>query len=787
MLFPEIIKNEAVYTLTEVEKASVKRGGILLLKFVFKALYKSADTLISFGATEMTYRIPVQRTEVCMPVIFDGAEKIVIRADSDVECLGLLLEARGDVPYESTELESGMHILDEYERIELDEAGVGVGKSIDLVKNGEYIYSIGNGALSVTRITPLPHLEGRLSGLGSVRQIALCQSGSDVIVTSRHNGAYVINVSDPEKPYIRSSYDTVEMATGLCISKNTAFICSRQYGVEAVDISDLDFPRHIAVMRVGGEVQSCTVKNGVFYGGLWANGEVTMYDVSDPKNPTYLGSAQLTGKGDGLSVETVEDKTYLYAATGHHSHAGLSPKTPSSDLRFGQGNGLDIFDVSDPTAPVRLSTSQIDGRYYFSGYDYWESTYGISPDGHRFIYLVSTFNGIYVYDATDLSAPRRIAHVTIPIKPSSKNYTFLEHAGRTTLLPYDQRKCGRGAVGAIEVDYGYMYVAGCHTDLHVLKNEEIFFGHEETFDQSRVTCGVADVYSEEATEKGFELYRGEGQAYAVCEHNGLLYLSEGDAGITVLTPAMKRVGSFKTEGTVMWLEICGDTVYSAEKNGGLAVYRLRGEIELEQIYRNKAIGCVRHLRVSPDGKYIVLQLGGSAVSVIDAESKKEVLCIRTRTLMYHHNLTPTVDGRYIGFFDNDPHEWWIDFGEDRPVLVVDKAVSGAAMTTGITSYGNKALCVHGKGGLNVYRPQDGFAGASVKGSGFVGKPSADGDRLITCNRIYGDISIVDVSDINEPRLLRWLKVRGNPDIALINGENAYVPLGYQGLAKINIR
>ena len=53
----------------------------------------------------------------------------------------------------------------------------------------------------------------------------------------------------------------------------------------------------------------------------------------------------------------------------------------------------------------------VDGRYYFNGYDYWETEWGCDGDGNRYVYLVSTFNGVYVYDVNDPRAPKRLMHI----------------------------------------------------------------------------------------------------------------------------------------------------------------------------------------------------------------------------------------------------------------------------------------------------------------------------------------------------------------------------------------
>lgn len=46
-----------------------------------------------------------------------------------------------------------------------------------------------------------------------------------------------------------------------------------------------------------------------------------------------------------MKVAAFNGRTYLYAATGQHT-VSVPVDTPLTDLRYGQGNGLDIFDVT---------------------------------------------------------------------------------------------------------------------------------------------------------------------------------------------------------------------------------------------------------------------------------------------------------------------------------------------------------------------------------------------------------------------------------------------------------
>ena len=785
MIFQKILNDNAVYTFTEAEKASVKNGDMLLFSFDVKAVDCCTELTVSVCGNEMTYAVPVQKTRIGMPIKAEGLDRITLFTEGEIEISGAELENRGGASFEDLLLESGTFITDEFETLELSEVGMGVGGTTDIVKHGNYVYCIGGDRLSIVDVKDSDTVKtvGRLSGI-SARQLQLTDDGRTALVTGRDRGVFLIDVSVPERPYIRSVYDSIEMATGLCISGGYAFICNRQYGVEVVDISDPDQPRHVTNMRVGGEVQSCAVREGIFYGGLWGEGLVKMYDVRDPVDPVFLGQASLHGKGDGLSIAKYSGKTYLYAALGHHSRSSLHPLTPLSDLRYGQGNGFDIFDVSNPKAPVWLSTSNVDGRYYFSGYDYWETECACDGEGNRYVYLVSTFNGVYVYDVNDPRAPKRRMHIIAPIEKSSENYKVLHSSVRPTVLPFDQNERGRAAFGAVAVADGVMYAACCQTDAHLIKNDRLFFENKEKTVKSEIRPSQPYPCCEIERDAD-RILKCEGQIYGVTECGGKLLIAAADKGIIFTDKELNVISGYKTEGTAIWCEVSGDIIYCAEKNAGLGIYRVQGT-NITPLRRFCKGENVRHVRVSADGRYAVLQIGGSRVSVINTESGEEKLSFRTHALMYHHNLSPLVGGRYVGVFDNAPNEWWIDL-EGEPGLIRDRSVSKASMSTGITAYKDGALEITGGGGIAVYRPDtESAADASVYGKGFCGKPTAYGDKLIACGRIYGKVVVGDISDVTSPRIIKEYDVPGNPDIALCCDGYAYIPLGYQGLVRLPV-
>ena len=774
---------------------------ILLFRFVLKAQHACTQLHIRIldqntVLADMVYPIPVQWTRIELPVRAAALKSVELSHNGSLLLADAAMQNMGATTFEALSLQSGMHMIDSFEDYALPETGIGAGSTVDFVKHGTFLYSIGNGRLTVSDVSnpDSPRVRGVLYGLGNVRQIALCAGGTDVIVTARQNGAYIIDVSDPASPRIRYEYDTVEFATGVYVCENYAYITCRQFGVEIIDISDLDAPKHCSVVRCG-EAQSCTASDGRLYVGLWGECRVDIYDVTQPSSPTLLGSAPLNGKGDGMTVITLGDKTYLYAATGQHTE-NIALTTPLSDLRYGQGNGMDIFDVTDPAKPVWLSTSRTDGRFYYPANDFWETEVSFDAAGHVYVYLISTYNGVYVYNADNPRAPIRLAHITVPVYPGSSLYKKLSSSSRAIIFPYDQDAYTQIPIGAIACDEGRFYLAGVESDLHIFTSEALAHPVAETSSHGAYEPDSGKFYefgSDIRSEQDFAYFRPGGQVYAVAVCKNRIYAACGEDGIYVLDENLEELAHLETAGFSLDVQIYGEVLYSAEGKGGFAAYDISSVLPVKQWSLSPG-GIVRQVRLSPKARFAVLQTDGNRVKIVNLETKVTVVEHATSGYMYFRNLSNSpVAGRYIGFYGNSAQTYWYDFGVnddyDAPLLVNDLfTVSTIAMAGGYEAAGDFALGTRG-GGYILYNPASpGVSSMSAlplyRSVGyFYGKPTLHGNLLVTTDRINGKIYLVDVSDLTAPVLKQTLTVSGNPDVAVMTDDALLLPLGRQGLIK----
>jgi hypothetical protein len=216
-----------------------------------------------------------------------------------------------------------------------------IGPCSDAAVSRGVLFVIGGGKIySFDISSPLqPVLMGSLSGLGNVRQIEV--EDGFAFITSREEGMFIVDVSDPSRLTLASHYDTLELGTGVAVHGSLVAVANRQYGVELIDVSDKTRPRFLGAVRTG-EAQSVFLRDTLLFAGNWAERKVTICNVADPVNPKIVSEMPLEGYGDGMFVRG----NLCFAATGHHA-PGIKNTRDPKEPSFGKGHGFEIFDISN--------------------------------------------------------------------------------------------------------------------------------------------------------------------------------------------------------------------------------------------------------------------------------------------------------------------------------------------------------------------------------------------------------------------------------------------------------
>ncbi len=239
-----------------------------------------------------------------------------------------------------------------------------------------------------------------------------------------HRTFSIFDVSNPATPKRTAELTLPEEIWKFSIRGDRAYVGANFHGLSILDISDRSAPRELGVFTSLGQT-----KIGAVYDTKVAYIDhmegFVLIDTSDETNPQSIGSYFL----DGYARDVVTSGPIAYATdspTGVYvfdlSQDGLpepvavlhAPAAPRNALQVtelpdgrkllagvGQG-GLQVYDVTDPTAPVKTSTFETPGQA--SGLSLRE---GLA-------YLADGENGLQLIDLSDPAAPRIVSSVPTP-------------------------------------------------------------------------------------------------------------------------------------------------------------------------------------------------------------------------------------------------------------------------------------------------------------------------------------------------------------------------------------
>jgi hypothetical protein len=293
------------------------------------------------------------------------------------------------------------------------------------------------------------------------------------------------------------------------------------------------------------------------------------------------------------------------------------------------------------------------------------------------------------------------------------------------------------------------------------------------------------------TSGGFSTVLSEGQVYAVVQADSLVYAACGAAGIHVVDVSGRPecVNIYTTGGFATDVKQYGDLLYVAEGTGGLSIWHVEQD-RLQLISRFKeGKSSVRQVMLSDDERYAVLHVGGLSIQIVHiSDVSAPRLALEESMppgLIYGRQIcSGIVEGRYAGCFWHTKTIKWYDLAGDEPVLmpwVQDCLVLSDGMA--VTAHGVLATR---KGGYVIFDPRfdgdfDELPHYAIPGVKLSGKPTVSDNVLFVANRLYGDVTIVDISTINQPRLLKRIHLPGNPDLITYRNGRAIIPAGNQGM------
>ena len=600
---------------------------------------------------------------------------------------------------------------------------------------------------------------GKLDGIGSARQIVL--RDHIAYITSREDGVFIVSLADPVRPRLLCRYDTCEFATGICVAGDLMAVSLRQYGVELVNIADPENPRFLSLIRTG-EAQSVWIDGHWVYAGVWGSRELVIADIGDPLDPQIACRAQLDGRGDGVTVRS----GICFAATGQHARPPEGIEDPPPESYEKLGNGLEIFDVHDPAHPVHLSTVKFP-PYYGLTFDMWS----VRLSGNMAI-VSNTRNGLFFVDISDLTAPKVIHRIQLPVLDDGTN----------------------DPIGGFDFSGNRVFLAGAQTDAYTVQLSRTL--------QPEI-CAVCSVSVPDKTWKlKAEFTYGAGipwrrtlegmHVHAVADAGDRLFAACSEAGVVLLRKSdFGWEAQIPCEGNAKAVAWRAPYLYVAEDLAGLAVYEKTGDT-FACVSRYSPDGrAVSDLQFSGDGQYLMLQcasVGVIAMNITDPGRPKYMDShLSFIGLFYGRHFPSAGYGNACYFSVNRDGLFEVKMEKDHSVLrqlPVPAEITRVAADAGLEVCGERLLV--NSGGRYFWVPLSGnrenLTAREVDADiPYRGKPRISGRLLVTADRAEGIITFLDSSEPDHLRPVSQLRTTASPDMPVIDRNRVYIPGGRQGL------
>lgn len=671
----------------------------------------------------------------------------------------------------------------------------GSGGALAVEISGGRLYALENNGLSIYSLDDPknPQKLGYIGGMGNVRQLRV--RGKTAFLTSRQCGLWAVDVSDERNPRILSNFDAVEMATGLDVAGDVAFIGNRVYGIQCVDVSDPANMRHISSYQTD-ESQSVSYRDGLLFSGDWAGGEVTVLDVSDLSSPKPLSGIKLDGYGDGMAIRG----NLLFASTGQHKKSG------PEEARHGAGHGLDIFDITDPKKPVKLSKTAFPS-IYFGPCDYW--TPRLSGN---YCFASDTINGLFLLDVSDASKPKILGNLILPKtdpEDPKKGVPFQQIMDPG--IPQGD------PVSSIAVGDGVLYMSGNYTGIYlaefpgIAKPEPRDVGALPRLPERAFPGEDSGVFY----SSGLELSQ---PTRAVAVHGDIAYTANVWNGVKIYQLSRDGVAQIGRVDIpyAAYVKRSGDRLYVAEGQNGIGVYRIKTATELEEISRlpvlEKGLNFVQFLWAFEGTDTIAATCAQPRINFVNFTDLAQPEIVHSESagqLLYgSYGSQNLAAGRYFGLTRHGGGFMVFDLQGRKVSRVWYDSFPMCSQTGGVAAAGDELLVMR-CGGYARFNPVHPLATLELTRHPFPGQEQlpadvpdesaisrslfpkseweglpyydADTGRVAVVNRMFKNLHIYDFSDKEHPKLLKKVKLNGNAYAPAFWKGRVVLPGGYSGL------
>jgi hypothetical protein len=255
-----------------------------------------------------------------------------------------------------------------------------------------------------------------------------------------------------------------------------------------------------------------------------------------------------------------------------------------------------------------------------------------------------------------------------------------------------------------------------------------------------------------------------------------------------LWPEVREVATIETDGFAVHVSVRNDWVYVSENTNGLSVWRHTGDSKLELAARfvPKSKAAVRQCLTYAKGTRAIVQADNEflILDVSDPTQPRQIARYHDSIVYGDQMSHGDMDDRYACAWSHVHGIRWLDFAKsgqeiDTGINLNDRY----SIFSGVVAYGDHFLCLD-RGGYRIVEPLDtDYDEKPLRrySRHLQGKPTVVGNLLFAASRVDSSIAIVDISDVEKPRLLHELRTAGNPGMVAVRNGALVVPDAYNGL------
>ncbi|MHC5012006.1 MAG: LVIVD repeat-containing protein, partial [Planctomycetota bacterium] len=165
---------------------------------------------------------------------------------------------------------------------------------------GTLAYIADDTGLQIVDITDPtnPVLRGRTTEDFDVAR-AVTASGTHAFVAARANGLFIMDVTDPDAPYVVWERHEDEWLDQVFLQGDLLYVAAG-WGIFILDVTNPSDPVYVGDYEVEGDADVVIVEGGLAYVGASDEQGLLILDVSNPGDPQYVASVESPGDVEGL-------------------------------------------------------------------------------------------------------------------------------------------------------------------------------------------------------------------------------------------------------------------------------------------------------------------------------------------------------------------------------------------------------------------------------------------------------------------------------------------------------